>query len=59
MGDIMTFCDLNIGHSDLNPHILVDPREANKSAPETLRLPASRRFVFSLNLAKSIYKWLL
>jgi len=36
MGDIMTSCDLNIGHSDLNPYMLVDPREANKSTPEIL-----------------------
>jgi len=26
MRDIMTYCDLNIGHSDLNPYMLVDPR---------------------------------
>jgi len=36
MVGIMTSCDLNIGHSDLNPYMLVDPSEANKSTPETL-----------------------
>jgi len=41
----MTVCDLNIGQSDLNPYMFVEPREANKSTPETLQLPASRRFV--------------
>jgi len=49
MGDIMTACDLNIGHSDLNLYMLVDDNhsdlnlymlvddnEANKSTPEIL-----------------------
>jgi len=36
MVGIMTSCDLNIGHSDLNPYMFVDPSEANKSTPETL-----------------------
>jgi len=36
MGDILASCDLNKGHSDLNPCMLVDPREAKKSTAETL-----------------------
>jgi len=52
MGDILTSCDLNIGHIDLNPCMLVDPREANKSTPEILWLPATRRFVPKFKFGK-------
>jgi len=36
MGDFLTSSDLNIGHSDLNPGMLVDRRETNKTTAETL-----------------------
>jgi len=35
MGDILTFCDLYVGHSDLQICTLVDPKEANNYIAET------------------------
>ena len=52
IGDILTYCDLNVGHSDLHPFILVNPIEAI----ETAQFLASRRFVPLLNSAKVILK---
>jgi len=35
MGDTLTSCDLNVGHSDLRTSMLVDPKEANNYIAET------------------------
>jgi len=34
MGHVLTSCDLNVGHSDLQTCMLVDPKEANNYIAE-------------------------
>ena len=34
-GDILTYCDLNIGHIDIHSFILVNPRVANSNTTVT------------------------
>ena len=55
MGNILTYCDLNVGHSDLHPFILVNPREANNNTKEA-QLLAFRIFVSLSNSAFVILK---
>jgi len=35
MGDILTSCDLYVGHSDLQTCMLIEPKEANNNIAET------------------------
>jgi len=56
MGDSLTSCDLNVGHSDLHPCMLVDPMGANNNITETFQLLACRRFVPYINFDKVRFK---
>ena len=57
MGDNLTSCDFNVGHSDLHPRILVDPKEANNNTTETALLLLEN--LCFMNSAKVKLKWLL
>jgi len=45
MGDVLTYCDVRVSHSDLYLSMMIDPKEANNIIPETSGLLACRRFV--------------